>query len=305
MGKKTKFSGFWGLFLLMIIMFPNISLAEDYYKVKRGDTPWGICGKCYGDPRLWPKLWQNNPQISNPNLIYPGQVLYLREVPPCERTRQIKPKKDFIDFPKAIEAVGYLKPKPDPCVGQIFEAKESDKTLLGRGDRAFLQFNTKLPNVDEKYFIYRTSEVRHPETGKIGYLHYILGVLKIERVYEKLAQGKIIRSYDVVHVGDYLMPYYPTSMHIQMLKEKPHIEATIVANRENAAEIAWPYIVYIDAGTEKGIKIGHVLDVYRKQPPPLPLEYLGKLLIVYVTKNSATAYILKSIQPFHYGDIVK
>ncbi len=56
MDKKIKFSGFLCVFLLMVIMFPNISLAEDYYKVKRGDTLWDICDKYYGDPRLWPKL---------------------------------------------------------------------------------------------------------------------------------------------------------------------------------------------------------------------------------------------------------
>jgi len=305
MDKKIKFSGFLCVFLLMVIMFPNISLAEDYYKVKRGDTLWDICDKYYGDPRLWPKLWQINPQIPNPHLIYPGQVLHLREVQPGKEAIQVKPKKDVIDFPEAIEAVGYLKPKPESYVGKILKAKESDKIVLGRGDWVFLKFNRKLPNVDEKYFIYRTSEVHHPKTGERGYVHCILGVLKIEKVHEKLAEAKIVRSYDVVYVGDYLMPYCPISKRIEILKERPHVKATIVASRENATEIGWPHIVYIDAGIERGIKIGHILDVYRKQSPPLPLAYLGRLLIVYVTKNSATAFILKSIQPFHCGDIVK
>ncbi len=205
----------------------------------------------------------------------------------------------------SIEAVGYLKPKPDPYVGQVFKTKESDKTILGRGDKVFLQFNKKLPDVGEKYFIYRTSEVHHPKTGEIGYVHYILGVLKIEKVYEKLAEAEIVHSYDVVYVGDYLMPYCSISKRIQILEERPCIKATIVASRENVTEIGWPHIVYIDAGTEKGVKIGHVLNVYRKQPLPFPLAYLGKLLVVYVTKNSATAFILKSIQPFHCGDIVE
>ena len=51
---------------------------QDYrYTVQKGDTLWGISQKLLSDPWMWTQIWKQNETISNPNLIYPRQILLI------------------------------------------------------------------------------------------------------------------------------------------------------------------------------------------------------------------------------------
>ena len=51
--------------------------APERYTVKKGDTLWDIANRYLSDAWRWPEIWQANPQVRNPHLIFPGDKLLL------------------------------------------------------------------------------------------------------------------------------------------------------------------------------------------------------------------------------------
>jgi len=75
------------IFLLSIFSF--ILLTGLTHTVKKGDTLWDIAGHYYGDPFLWPLVYEANKNIiQDPHWIYPDQIF---AVPPYqgEETRAV------------------------------------------------------------------------------------------------------------------------------------------------------------------------------------------------------------------------
>ena len=289
--------------------------ADELHVVKKGDTLWDICDHYYHNPYLWPKLWQINPHVTNPHWIYPGDVLCLKETPEeliqaakeIKKGIKLKKRKKFpLDW-RYREAAGYLLPSPEKPRGEIIKAVGEDKVVLGEGDLIYVKFQSaSKPEVGSVWTIFRISPpILHPVSKQeVGYLHEILGVIKITKLYPQVAEAKIIRSYDVIYIGDFLKPYQPPKP-FSLCKEKPpSLQAWVVATKGEISEIAWPDVLYIDAGETQGLKTGQTLDIFRKEAKDLPPLFIGKVLIIYTTPQTATAMILESKRSFHAGDIV-
>lgn len=64
---------------------PTPPEGAQVHVIQRGDTLWDLAARFYGNPYLWPQLWERNRYILDAHWIYPGDPLVLGpEVQPVE-----------------------------------------------------------------------------------------------------------------------------------------------------------------------------------------------------------------------------
>jgi len=126
-------------------------LREDHptsYTVVKGDTLWDISARFLTKPWLWPEIWQANPQVKNPHLIYPGDTLSLVYINGQPRISLDPGPQPQIRYGEPIETIPlseievWLKqltvvqdPKPFPYVVGL----EGDHLTASGGEVAFVR----------------------------------------------------------------------------------------------------------------------------------------------------------------------
>ncbi|HUO87247.1 MAG TPA: LysM peptidoglycan-binding domain-containing protein [Thermoanaerobaculia bacterium] len=68
----------------------------EVHVIERGDTLWDLAGRFYGDPYLWPQLWEQNRYILDAHWIYPGDPLVIGlEVSPIDDLAELVVEPDM------------------------------------------------------------------------------------------------------------------------------------------------------------------------------------------------------------------
>ena len=218
----------------------------DKYIVKKGDTLWDIASTFLTDAWMWPEIWHINPDIKNPDLIYPGDTIILSfvngkprlSVQRGEASRTVKLTPEASTSSTSSAANGTIKLEPRvrespltssiPAIpldaiagllkkGRIVQpgtlrkaphivAGTIDRLIFAPGDDFFAKGNWK--GATSVYGIYRKGQTFvDPETHKVlGYEAKEVGTASV-----KSRDGKVVRfSLDTVNedvrLGDRLLP---------------------------------------------------------------------------------------------------
>jgi len=308
--------------------------------VVKGDTLWDICEGLYGNPWVWPKVWQLNPHITNPHWIYPGTELRVyyeipkdfemvtameeggptgelgAEVTPTTPPPPLPPRAPTLTFSE-IDQVGFITPFQPKGDGKIL-GEERNRKLIGAADKIYVQLHDSAEAEEgDKFFIFRTSEmIKHPVTGKdVGYLNSILGVVEITEVSEEFAKAVVVSSYDYIIQGNKLMPYKKRSGEITLEPGDEPIEGNIIMSAGDNFIIGDRQIVFIDLGEADDIKAGNRFEVFRKPQGHgyfasetkllLSDEPIGELLVLAAEQETAAALVTSALYEFSPGERVR
>ena len=303
------------LLFAVCLFSPSLSWAQPQtHIVQKGDTLWDICEKYYGDPNLWPKLWQMNPFITNPHLLKPGDLVTLLEGVPVRRAEVEQEEKELpikkAEEPKPVaapvvtgidvsgltnvQALGHLSVKEVDPWGFVF-ASESGRQLLSQGETIFLHLNNgKAAKPGDQFNICKTSPlIKHPITGeKIGYILSVLGRVVVEEkvgvgfgggaFYKKegVYKAKIEEYFRELNVGDLVLPYEPISQCVQPVSIDEPLVGNIVAAQDQRTLVATNRVVYLDHGFNDGVRRGNIFEVVRthivRDPVKGEMDFISK-----------------------------
>jgi len=317
-----------------------MELNEDVpetYIVKRGDTLWGISGMYLQEPWRWPELWDVNPQIDNPHLIYPGDELYLVWVDGQPRLRmrrggdmKLTPEMRVSPLKLAIPIIPLDQIGPWLQRNRVMDADEINNSayivaqdeeaiIAGPGDRVFGR--GPFPDGERTYGIYRVGErYIDPLTDEyLGYQILDMGAAKLlSSNREVVTELEITRVTEEVEIGDRLLPYEERVIDASFHPRAPDVEiegGVMIAVDGGLTQIGDMSIVTINRGKREGLEIGQVLAVYQrgknvydkvaKSNVLLPDTRAGLAMVFDAYEKVSYAIILKTTRPLKVGDLVK
>lgn len=276
----------------------EVQLTADHpeaYVVVKGDTLWAISGRFLEQPWMWPDVWHNNPQISNPHLIYPGDTIRLVYIdgqprltvdrgeagntvklsPDCPEGK-LCPKIHEQPLEQAIPAIPLNLIDPFLVGDRIVMPEELDNApyvlkgsqehvITGLGDYFYARgtFDKDVP----VYGIYRAGKIyRDAETEELLGMHAIeIGSARAKEAEADVAQFNVLRSTQDVRANDRLLASQERSINsiFNPSPPKEQVEGTMIGVANGVNQVGRNTVVILDRGKRDGLDVGNVLAIYQ------------------------------------------
>jgi hypothetical protein len=320
------------------VLAPNVPQS---YVVKRGDTLWGIAKVFLRDPWYWPEIWQVNPQIKNPHLIYPGDTLRLVYINGQPR---VVVQRGELQFEQGSDAHVVPRVRSEPYDGAVatipYEAVAafmSRPTVLSReqieaapyvlatrdlhlimsdGDTVYARGFTGPAELGMHYNMVRVGEaLRDPEDNR---------VLGYDGVY--LGTGHVIRQGDPVtlvmtesaretEAGDKLIPG-GVDVPLDFIPSPPKVKVNgVIIHVSDGVDVIGQYqVVVINRGARDGLMPGNVLGIYDTGPVVddnyskgflNSMSHLGEKKVQLPSERSGTFMVFKTFDSLSYGLVME
>ncbi len=330
--------------LTFIILAPaEARSGEVAYTVVRGDTLSLIARKFYGEPGQWKKIWNKNPHIKNPDLIYPGDKLTIpgkeagetneKELQPKSEAKKEAEKEEteiICAYDSMTNSIGFA------SVGYVLTGARQ-KILLSYGDYVFLDIGkAKGLKPFTIFSVWRPGKYITPpdSTVPVAVIMKKVGELKVSRdIGENTSTARIIESREPLEPGDLIKEKgmgteEPLPSGGEWIKElfiapwRPEratfefgFDGYVSEFRDTRNIAGYNEKVYLDLGRNFYAELGKVYIVYRKgrtvlhprtgQLIGVPVERIGFLQIIPGPKGRNTAIIKECKRPVLIGDMVK
>jgi len=307
--------------------------VPELHSVTKGDTLWGISQKYWSDPWRWPEVWAQNPLITNPHWIFPGDVIRLLSAeeaaaPPTEPEAQagqglkrtnsvLYGDTNVVDF----REMGFVDAR-ELAVGAFINGSREEKIMLSSGDQAYVAFPKSRPlRAGERYSIYRPDErnpVRDPQTNEvIGYMVHVIGDVVIDQITEgQMARGTL---FDLLEPAERNYKVGPVFRQFRTIEPKPSnvsIESLIAATIRPVKLLGPGMLVVMNKGKTAGVELGNrwfivrrgdgykrILEDWEAQDPRFPKEVVAELMAVDVRENLTIAWVVRSTKELRIGDV--
>jgi hypothetical protein len=267
------------------------------YTVVEGDTLWDIAGMFLEQPWLWPEVWQINPQIEDPDLIYPGDVIELTYVdgnPVLSLSRGDVPPEVLAEAPAGVRTVR-LSPRvrrealegsnPIPAIplqlissylsGNLVLSEETfedapyilggreGRTLLSLGDDVLARGNWA-DGVAVYDIVRRGRDLEDPESGdELGVEGLQVGTATLARSDDDQATLTITSNEQDIRVGDRLIPRTGIGLSESYMPIPPPfaVDAAIVSIGTGRTMGGTYDTLIINVGANDRIAVGQLLTV--------------------------------------------